>query len=289
MDDLPEGLKGGAKPVPSLGRGFLSNLLGVGCLAATQLAFTPLFLRLVGVGGYAFIGLFITLQAVLQLLDFGFAPTIARWLARFVVGQEDGETTRDLARTLEITTWGVAVTIGVALIAFMPFGRSWFAGNPLTQETLGRTLILMALALAAQFPTAFYQSGLLGLQRPLAMNVVKSVAAIASAGGAALVLVFVSSSVPAYFAVQLMVALLQAIALRWLFWRRLAAPDKAPGRFRPEVLRSSRRFAAGMSGVTIFGVLAWQVDRLIVSRMVPLEEFGYYALGWVVASGIAII
>jgi O-antigen/teichoic acid export membrane protein len=291
MDDAPEVASDIAvkPPVPSFGHGFLSNLLGVGCLAAMQLTFTPLFLRILGVGGYAFIGLFVTLQAILQLLDFGFAPTIARWLARLVAGQEDSETSRDLAKTLEIASWGVAVTIGVALIALAPFGRSWFAGNPLTPATLERTLILMAMALATQFPTAFYQSGLLGLQRPLAMNVAKSVAAIASAGVGALVVVFVSASVPAYFAVQIIVALLNAVALRWLFWRSLAAPGETRGRFRPEVLRASRRFAAGMTGISIFAVLAWQVDRIIVSRMVPLEQFGYYALGWVVASGIALV
>src|ERR1700688_4610772 len=109
MDGAAEGRVSGLAtkgPVPSLRRGYASNLLGVGCLAATQLAFTPLFLRRVGVEGYAFIGFFIALQAILQVLDFGFAPTIARWLARFAAGTEEGSTTRDFARTLEVSSWG---------------------------------------------------------------------------------------------------------------------------------------------------------------------------------------
>jgi O-antigen/teichoic acid export membrane protein len=279
-----------SKPlVSSLGSGFLSNLLGVGVLAATQVVFTPLFLRVVGVEGFAFIGFFITLQAILQVLDFGFAPTIARWLARFVAGQEDRETTRDFARTLEIASWLMAVTIGAILLAFVPVGRVWFAKAKVAPDALQRSLALMAFAVAAQWPAAFYQSGLLGLQRSVEMNLAKAVAAIASAGGAAMVLVFISPTVPGYFAVQTIVALLHAVVLRELFWRGIAAPSEPRGRFRPEVLRAARRFAAGMTGITVFAVVTTQVDRLIVSFFVSLEQFGYYALGWIVAGGMALV
>jgi O-antigen/teichoic acid export membrane protein len=272
----------------TLRRGFLSNLAGVGWTAAMQLAFSPLFLRRVGVEGYAFIGFFITLQAVLQVLDFGFAPTIGRWLARFAAGQEDRRDTRDLTRTLEIGSWVIGLAVGGVLAALVvPFGRSWFGHARVDASALRLTLILMAGTITAQWPAAFYQWGLLGLGKPASMNAVKAAASTLSAAGAAAVLLFVSPTVPAYFAVQIAVAIVQVAVLRWLLWRNLGGGERA--RFRPAALRTARRFAAEMTAVTMGAVLVAQIDRVILSRMLPLEQFGCYALGWVVAGGLAVV
>lgn len=273
----------------SLGRGFASNLIGVATVAVVQLAFTPFFLRCVGIAGYGFIGFFVTLQAVLQVFDFGFAPTIARWMARFVAGEEGETATRDLARTLEVSTYVVAVTVGAALAALaIPFGRMWFAHAHMPAGELQVILILMACTITVQWPTAFYQSGLLGLQRPEAMNAVRSAAAILATGGAAVVLIYVRQTVGAYFAVQIAVAVLNVVVLRVLFWRAVS-PSGETGRFRPDVLRAAKGFAAGMTGITLCGVLVTQVDRILLSRLVPLESFGYYALAWVIAGGVALV
>ena len=80
------------------GRSYAVNLLGTAWLAAVQIAFAPFFIRRVGIEGYGLIAFAVTLQAVLQVLDFGFEPTISRWLARFAAGQEEERTSRDFAK-----------------------------------------------------------------------------------------------------------------------------------------------------------------------------------------------
>ncbi len=268
-------------------RRFASNMAGVAWTAVMQAAFTPLFLRAVGVEGYGFIGFFVTLQAVLQIFDFGFGPTINRRLARVSGGAEGPAETRNLARTLEVMSFALAGLAGAVLaVAAMRFGRWWLrpaASSPLPVE---RSLLLMAFTITAQWPVTFYQSGLLGLGRAGRMNAAKIVATTLSAAGAAFVLTKVSPTVPA--SVQGIVAVLHVVTLRVLFWRALP-PSPEHGRFRSESLRSARRFAAGMTGITLFGVMTTQVDRLILSRIVPLDEFGCYTLAWVVASGLALV
>jgi O-antigen/teichoic acid export membrane protein len=72
--------------------------------------------------------------------------------------------------------------------------------------------------------------------------------------------------------------------LTLFFWLSL---PKAGNRavFQKQLLHGIWRFAAGMGGTTILGIILTQMDKLILSKMLTLEMFGYYAL----ASLIAII
>ena len=50
--------------------------------ASLALAVVPLYLRYLGIEAYGLIALFITAQALLQLLDMGLAPTMNREVAK---------------------------------------------------------------------------------------------------------------------------------------------------------------------------------------------------------------
>ncbi|HXQ38255.1 MAG TPA: oligosaccharide flippase family protein, partial [Anaerolineales bacterium] len=49
------------------------------------------------------------------------------------------------------------------------------------------------------------------------------------------------------------------------------------------------RFAAGMSGISVTVLVLTQLDRIILSKMLSLALFGYYALAWTVANGLTIL
>jgi O-antigen/teichoic acid export membrane protein len=51
-------------------------------------------------------------------------------------------------------------------------------------------------------------------------------------------------------------------------------------------LQAIWRFAGGMTGITFLAVLLTQVDKLLLSKMLSLEEFGYYAFAAMVAGAL---
>jgi len=55
-------------------------------------------------------------------------------------------------------------------------------------------------------------------------------------------------------------------------------------RFSWNQLNSVRRFAAGMMATTLLSLLLMQVDKIILSRLLSLEMFGYYTLAGTVAA-----
>ena len=73
-------------------------------------------------------------------------------------------------------------------------------------------------------------------------------------------------------------ASLLALAL----YRVLPRADRA-AHFSVQALRSVWRFAAGSTTITILALLLTQVDKILLSHLLTLKAFGYYALAAAVA------
>jgi O-antigen/teichoic acid export membrane protein len=57
--------------------------------------------------------------------------------------------------------------------------------------------------------------------------------------------------------------------------------------FQKQLFEGIWKFSAGMSGISILAVILTQMDKVILSRILSLEMFGYYALAWTVATSLA--
>jgi O-antigen/teichoic acid export membrane protein len=116
----------------------------------------------------------------------------------------------------------------------------------------------------------------MGLQRQVASNVIASAAITVRTMGALLVLWLVSATVEAFLAWQIVASLAETLVTAWVAWRSL--PAVAPARFRKDLALGIWRFAAGVGAVTIFSVIVTQLDKVILSGLLPLTAFGYYML-----------
>jgi O-antigen/teichoic acid export membrane protein len=75
--------------------------------------------------------------------------------------------------------------------------------------------------------------------------------------------------------------------MRAAFWRELAAEGRA--RFRLEMVRRTWRYSAAMAGMSLLSTLLTQIDKLVVSRLLPLEVFAHYSLAAALAQSPPII
>jgi O-antigen/teichoic acid export membrane protein len=88
-----------------------------------------------------------------------------------------------------------------------------------------------------------------------------------------------------FFFVQALVAGTQTLATYLTLWQMIGGRKKRHPVFQLTLLREVWRFPAGMALTMISGVLLANVDRLLLSKLVPAEEFGKYTLAWT-ASGL---
>ena len=255
--------------------------------ALIGLAVVPFYLKYLGIEAYGLIGFFVTTQALLSLLDMGLAPTINREVARYSASGNLKEAGK-LLHTLAIVYWGMAGVISLLIVLLAPLiTEHWLQSKYLSQQTIEHSVILMGLVVACRWPIGLYQGALIGAQRLTVASSINMVMVTTGSLGAVAVLAFVSPTIEAFFIWQACVGLVYAITIRWAAWRIIGKLNQI--RFDIDKLKSVWRFAAGMSGVAVSGIILMQLDKVILSKMLSLEDFGRYALAGVVASGLYIL
>lgn len=262
----------------SLKANIIANFAGNGWSALISLIFVPIYLRYIGAEGYGLIGIFASLQIVLSLLDNGLSTTLNKEMSRLSVLEGKEQQMRNIVKTLGSVYWLVALAAGLITMALSPIlARYWVQPKDLSVQTITYAFLLLSLSMVFQFPAGFYSGGLLGLQRQVMLNVIRIVFATLKSVGAILVLIFVSKSVLAFFTWTLFISIIQAFTQKYLLWHYLPR-SASKAIFDKQELKNVWRFAAGMIGISLTAILLTQVDKIILSKMLSLEQFGYYTI-----------
>lgn len=270
----------------SLGKNYLASLANAAWSAIVGLAVVPLYLKYLGIESYGLIGFFMTVQALLQFLDMGLAPTINREVARHSAAgrlQDAGK----LLHTLAVFYWGMAVVIAssIAVLAQV-IASHWLHPKHLSQQEIQHAVMLMGLVVACRWPIGLYQGALMGAQRITLSSSISMVMVTVGNVGAVVVLAFVSPTIEGFFIWQACVGLVYAFTMRRAAWQTIGKPNKV--KFDLDMLKNVWRFTAGMSAIGITSLLFTQLDKVILSKILGLEEFGHYMLAMVIVSGLNI-
>jgi O-antigen/teichoic acid export membrane protein len=270
----------------ALKRNLVANYLGQGWVVIMGLAFIPLYIKYLGIESYGLIGLFTLLQACLGLLDIGMTPTLSREMARFTGGAHSAQSIRDLLRSIEVIVIGIAVFIasGTALTANW-ITTSWLQAGFLPVDVITKAFMLMGLVTAIRFMESIYRSSIIGLQRHIFYNVFSSAIATLRGLGAVGVLVWISASIEAFFIWQGVISIISLIIFMILTYTSLPRAERG-GKFSLVALRGIWQFAGGMVGITLLSLLLMQIDKILLSKLLSLKEYGYYTLVTIVAGGL---
>jgi len=268
----------------SLKANIIANFVGTGWSALFSILFVPVYLKYIGAEGYGLIGIFTSLQIVLSLLDSGLSTTLNKEVARLSVLQGMEQKMLNVVKTLGSIYWLVALTAGLIAMALSPvLAKYWVQPQGLSVQTVMYAFLLLSLSLVFQFPTGFYTGGLLGLQRQVVLNLIRVVFATLRAVGAVVVLMFVSKTILAFFTWTLIISVLQAFVYKYSLWYYLPKAN-AKTVFDKQELKNIWRFAAGMTAISLTGILLTQTDKIVLSKILSLEEFGYYVFAFTLGS-----
>jgi len=269
-----------------LKRNLIANFLGQGWSALMGLAFIPVYIKFLGIEAYGLIGLFALLQAWLGLLDMGMTPTLSREMARFTGGDQSRESIRDLLRSIEIIAVGIAILIasGIALSSTW-IATSWLKAENLSTDVIAQAFTIMGFVTALRFIEGIYRSAIVGLQRQVLFNAINSAMATVRGVGAVGILALVSPTIEAFFIWQGLVSIATLAILAATTYHTLPRGERS-GRFSWPALRRIWRFAGGMLGITVLALLLTQVDKILLSKLLSLSEYGYYTLAATVAGAL---
>jgi O-antigen/teichoic acid export membrane protein len=267
-------------------RNVLANYLGQSWSILMGIAFIPLIIKYVGVEAYGLVGVFAMLQAWFSFLDLGMTPTISREMARYTSGAHTSQSIRDLLRSLELTSSVIAVLIAIFIFLSSDWlAAHWLHSDKLTVSEVSHSISIMAFVVSLRFVEGVYRGALVGFQKQVQLNIISAVQATLRWGGVVGVLVWVEPTITAFFIWQGLVSIVTIFIFSVLLYNYL--PNKSQsGAFSWVQLRSVWSFAKGMMAQTFLTLMLTQVDKVILSKLLSLEMFGYYTVAATLAGAL---
>lgn len=267
----------------SVRQNVIANYLGQSWIALMGVVFLPLYINFLGIEAYGLVGLYVTVQALFFLLDFGMTPTLSREMSRCgPTGSTD--TIRSVLRTMEYVS--IATTVVCAAVIWYLSGwvaKSWIHVKELPLDQAGDAIALMGVAAGLRLTEGLYRGAMIGLQRQVALNSLSSILATLRWAGGVGVMAWWSPTIAAFFLWQAAVSLLTVIVLAHAVYRGLPITSSAT-RFSIHLLSDRITFSSGMMVNAVLALLLTQLDKVLLSRILSLEAFGYYTLAATVAS-----
>lgn len=269
-------------------RNLVANFLGQAYVALIGLAFVPVYIDRLGIEAYGLVGFYITLQVWLSLLDLGVTTTITREMARSTSSSLPADEISDLLISLETIVFVIAGAIMIGLwFAAGPIADGWLNPESLSRQTVVGALQAMSLVVASRFCEGIYRGSLFGLERQVFYNLTNSVLSTVRYAGAAILISYLPS-IEAFFIWQAGISIV-TVGILGVATHCFLPKSQHRARFSFRSLKRISGFAAGMSLTTLFSMAFVQVDKLALSRLVDLENFGLYMIAFALAGAFSMM
>ncbi len=264
----------------------IANFVGQGWTALVGVLFLPLYIRLLGAESYGLIGIYVSMQGLLYVLDLGLSATLNRELARQAHTDSLSSESRRLVHTLEMVFWPICIVAACMIGALsLEIATHWLQPVELSRARVANALLLMGIAVGLQWPAAFYAGGLNGIERQVRANAITAVFSTLRWAGVVPLISWYDATIEAFLHWQIGVAAAQTVTTRMLLLRALPV-GKGSRRFQLAILTQVRGFALGVFATSAVAFLLIQLDRIVLSSVLPLDQFGTYALAATVAAGL---
>lgn len=266
-----------------------ANFLSQIYAALIGVAMVPVLLRHMGAEAYGLVGFFAMLQGWFVLLDMGFAAALSREAARRKGCPETLGELRLLLYGVEKLFFTLAIGGSVlALVSASFITEHWLKVEGLPLLEVRDALILMTITALLRWLSGLYRGVISGLERQIWLSLFNILVVTLRFVAVVPLFIFVSSGSVAFFSYQLAVALLELASLAWM--TRYLLPSSIPSKdaeFRP--LHKLAPFAVSMALAVLLWTLATQIDKLLLSSMLPLSEYGYFSVAVAAASVVMML
>lgn len=267
----------------------LSNIVARLWTVGISIILLPIYTNIIGMESYGLVGFYSTMMGSLAILDLGLSSTLTREMARSKALNVSAQSMCDLVYSLEIIYWGVGILIGVCVFFLAPtIATSWVKAENLSIAQITNSVMIMGGIIAFQWPQSIYTGGLMGLQRQVPYNIATVILSTLKSVGVIVVLKLVSPTVETFFVWQIFISCLSVFILRYLLWQYVPQSESKVI-FSKVELKKIWRFAAGMTTIGLATFCLSQVDKVVLSKVLPLKEYGYYMLAWTVGTSILLI
>ncbi len=263
----------------------MANYAGSVFSALTPIIALPFYLDSVGIKQWGLISFVSLLQSLFSMLDAGNSQALTRDVAdkyQFPIRSELN--VASLLAGFERIYWAIAIIGAFIIVLFANVITNYWIDTDGLPRNLGLIAVYGTAGLfLSQFPVSVYRSVLIGCERQVLANMISTVGVLfRHIGGVIVVLKW--KSLEAYLLWHIFSMLLETILTSFIAWRSLKT-NRAETVWSYSEIKQTLKMSAGLSFSVMLGILTLQLDKLILSWLLPLEELGVYAIAATAAFG----
>ena len=273
----------------SIKKNIIANYIGQGYQALIGIVMMPVYLSYLGSEAFGLIGFYIMLQSWMQLLDLGMKPTLARESAKYRAGSVNIFELREVLRTLEVIFISTGLVMAIAIIFSSHYiATNWLKVETLNLQTVASAVSFMGLVVGTRWVSSLYSGVVSGLEKQVWLNGFNVIAGTFRFVGILGVFYLFEPSIILFFIYQGIISILELLVIQYYtYYNFEKVYDKV--RYSFEVLKKIYKFSLAIAFGSITWVIVTQIDKLVLSKYIPLKEYGYFSLAIVIANGLFVL
>lgn len=258
-------------------KNIIANYIGRLWGIISVFVFVPFYIKILGIEAYAVINFYTVILTIMFFADGGLSATLNREIAR----SNDKKHLGNMLYTIERLYLGIClfIVLFIALFSGM-IANNWLNSQTIPTDDLRIYIGLMGVSVAFQLFTTLESSGLMGLEKQVLSNIIQVSSSMFRSAVVLLPLYFYPTLLT-FFIWQTLMNVLFFFITRYNLWKYIKT--EVSYSFDKQVLKTVGRFAGGMMLMAIISSLNTQIDKLVISKLLSLKEFGYYSLAGVLS------
>jgi O-antigen/teichoic acid export membrane protein len=266
----------------------LANYIGRFWSIFSIFFFVPFYIELLGFENYSIISFTLVIAGLVTFLDAGLTPTLSREFAR--ADKSISEKQQSLS-TLENIY--ILISVFVITLIFLSsdfIGAKWINSQSINPQKIALFVKLMGVEIGFQMLFRFYLGGLFGLEYQVTANILQ-IAWGMLRNGLIIIPLYFNPSLDLFFIWQALSTIVFTLLIRIILYKFISSKGSQKINFKIEksVILSIKKFALGMLLISLIAALNTQLDKLILSKLLSIDNLGYYTLAVSLASGLLLV
>lgn len=252
----------------------VANFVGQIYTMAIGVLILPLYLKYLGSEQYGLIAFFTMLTSLMMLLDAGITPTITRESAR---ESQNKVGLKSTLRVVELIIFPLIIfSSGVVVFFSDRIANHWINFKEIPSDDVITCIKCMALIASLRWAITIYKGVLMGLEQQVWVNVYNTASTTMRTIIILFIIVQFKVDIVFYFLYQIVLSCIEL----FIVYIKLLKETGFKTKSYPTVKILKRIFPFLLS--TGFTTLSWslfvQSDKILLSGILPLDEYGYYII-----------
>lgn len=274
----------------SLKKNIAANYVSLIYTTVIGILILPVLHELLGSEAFGLIGFYTTMQFWFVLMDFGLSATLSRECSRYSGGVLSESQLISTIKSIEFI-FRIFAAFGIAVIFLSAdyISSSWLSLENLPSEDVSLAIQLMAVSIALRWMSGLYRGVLNGFERQVWTGWFAIFIATLRYPLSIYFIKYIDASPVAYFTYQIAVSLLEYFLVKAKSKSQFNKSAYSDSILAVSNIRNLIAISLSISAVGIITTSLTQVDKISLSRILPLGDFGDFTLMSMLASGIILL